>query len=53
MIDNANNIENMQMWPKIMTLLESSQDPVICHACWISGTAIQNNLTAQKAVSYS
>lgn len=41
----------MQMWPKILTLMESAQDPVICHACWISGTAIQNNISAQKSVS--
>ena len=31
--------------------MESAQDPVICHACWISGTAIQNNISAQKSVS--
>jgi hsp70-interacting protein len=41
----------MQMWPSILSLLESAQDPVIAHACWICGTAIQNNDKAQQAVS--
>lgn len=50
-IDNANDIENMKMWPRILSLLDSPQDPVIYHAAWICGTAIQNNMKAQQAVS--
>lgn len=52
-IDNANNMVALKMWEPLLELLESTHDPVVAHTCWILGTAIQNNLTAQAAVSRS
>lgn len=50
-IDNAGDMQNMGMWPKVLDLLMDKQDPIIKLACWICGTAIQNNPKAQEAVS--
>lgn len=50
-IDNAADMQNMNMWPKVLDLLTDKQDPIIKLACWICGTAIQNNPKAQEAVS--
>lgn len=44
-------MQNMGMWPKVLELLNDKQDPIIKLACWICGTAIQNNPKAQEAVS--
>jgi hsp70-interacting protein len=41
----------MGMWPKVLDLLTDKQDPIIKLACWICGTAVQNNPKAQEAVS--
>lgn len=52
-LDNANNIENMKMWPEIIKLL-SHKDPVLrLWACSIIGSAVQNNPNAQEAFSSS
>jgi hypothetical protein len=51
LIDNANNLEPMNMWPSLIGLLSAPEDEVIRHVCWICGTAIQNNIKAQTAVS--
>jgi hsp70-interacting protein len=40
------------MWPSLIGLMSSSEDQVIQMACWICGTAIQNNPKAQAAVSF-
>ncbi|KAJ9108150.1 hypothetical protein QFC19_002618 [Naganishia cerealis] len=48
-IDNASDMQNMGMWPKVLDLLTDKQDPIIKLACWICGTAIQNNPKAQEA----
>ncbi|KAJ9122069.1 hypothetical protein QFC24_004296 [Naganishia onofrii] len=48
-IDNATDMQNMGMWPKVLDLLNDKQDPIIKLACWICGTAIQNNPKAQEA----
>lgn len=50
-MDNAADMQNMNMWPKVLDLLTDKQDPIIKLACWICGTAIQNNPKAQEAVS--
>jgi hsp70-interacting protein len=49
-IDNANDLQNMGLWPKIASLLTSSSDLVRRHAAWVCGTAIQNNAKSQAAV---
>ncbi|PVF96804.1 hypothetical protein CPB86DRAFT_786587 [Serendipita vermifera] len=48
-IDNANDIENMQMWEPIIKLLESTEEDIQVNALWIMGTAVQNNPKAQAA----
>lgn len=52
MLDNANNMAILKLWQPLLALLEDDQQPVIAHACWIMGTAVQNNLKAQAAVSF-
>ncbi|ORZ02195.1 armadillo-type protein [Syncephalastrum racemosum] len=48
-IDNAKNIENMKMWPTIISLYNAPEPEIRKGALWISGTAVQNNPAAQKA----
>ncbi len=40
----------MGMWPALIELLQAPEDEVVQYACWICGTAIQNNEKAQVAV---
>jgi hsp70-interacting protein len=52
-IDNANDIEQMGLWPKIFSLLESSkegEDKIKVATLWVIGTAAQNNPKAQQAL---
>jgi hypothetical protein len=51
LIDNANNLVALKMWEPLLKLLEDPEDAIVAHICWIIGTAVQNNLTAQAAVS--
>ena len=51
LIDNANNMTVLKMWEPLLSLLQSKEDGIVAHACWIIGTAVQNNLKAQAAVS--
>lgn len=49
-VDNANNMEPLQMWPVLIKLLQSSHEPQIqIQAAWIVGTAMQNNDKGQVA----
>lgn len=41
----------LKLWQPLLQLLEDEHQPVVAHACWIMGTAVQNNLKAQAAVS--
>lgn len=41
----------MNLWPKILSFLSFSETSLRKHAVWVCGTAIQNNIRAQKAVS--
>ena len=47
-LDNANNIEPLGMWQHLIGLLDSHDDDIRRMACWIIGTAVQNNPPAQK-----
>jgi hypothetical protein len=51
LIDNANNLVALKMWEPLLKMLEDPEDAIVAHICWIIGTAVQNNLTAQAAVS--
>ncbi|MBW0461114.1 hypothetical protein O181_000829 [Austropuccinia psidii MF-1] len=55
-LDNANDMETLGFWPRLLKLLES--DPIAVngdnelikfYACWICGTAVQNNPKSQTA----
>ncbi|KAA1070212.1 hsp70 nucleotide exchange factor fes1 [Puccinia graminis f. sp. tritici] len=54
-LDNANDMEVLGFWPKLITLLESNpsgsdeNDLIKFHTCWICGTAVQNNPKSQIA----
>lgn len=51
-LDNANNIENMKMWPPLLKFLtEESQeeDELVASALSVIGTAVQNNINSQEA----
>jgi hsp70-interacting protein len=50
LIDNANNLVALKMWEPLLELLKDKEDGIVAHVCWIIGTAVQNNLTAQAAV---
>ena len=52
LIDNANNLVALKMWEPLLELLKDKEDGIVAHVCWIIGTAVQNNLTAQAAVSH-
>jgi hypothetical protein len=53
LIDNANNLVALKMWEPLLKMLEDKEDGIVAHICWIIGTAVQNNLTAQAAVRCS
>ncbi|BGP54340.1 hypothetical protein JCM8202_000773 [Rhodotorula sphaerocarpa] len=48
-LDNANDLGNMGMWPPIVAHLTDSDDETVKHACWVCGTAVQNNPQSQQA----
>jgi len=50
-IDNATNIEKLNMWQTLHELLTSpsTPDPVCRQTLWVIGTAVQNNPSAQHA----
>jgi len=48
-IDNARNIENMNLWPAIIKQLSASDPKVRLGTAWVCGTAVQNNTQAQDA----
>ncbi|KAF7724101.1 hsp70 nucleotide exchange factor fes1 [Apophysomyces ossiformis] len=48
-IDNAKNIENMKLWPDILSQLDADEPAVRKGVAWVCGTAVQNNLEAQRA----
>lgn len=50
LIDNANNMAILKLWEPLLKLLQDEHQPVVAHACWIMGTAVQNNLKAQSAL---
>ncbi|KAK0473777.1 adenyl-nucleotide exchange factor, partial [Armillaria novae-zelandiae] len=48
-IDNANNLDRLQMWAPLHALLTSDDSPdvIVLQALWVIGTALQNNPAAQ------
>lgn len=52
-MDSA-DIEKMKMWEPLQALLQSpsSSEAIKMQTLWVIGTAIQNNPSAQRAVSW-
>lgn len=50
-IDNANNLEPLQLWTPLVQLLEAPEPDLRRYAAWCMGTAVQNNVKAQERVS--
>lgn len=50
-LDNANNMENMGLWPHLIEQLENPESELQRMAAWCVGTAVQNNVRSQERVS--
>ncbi|KAJ1913162.1 hsp70 nucleotide exchange factor fes1 [Mycoemilia scoparia] len=48
-IDNASNLEPLELWPRIIKQLVSPEPSLRSAAAWVCGTAVQHNPNAQKA----
>ncbi|KAH9813587.1 armadillo-type protein [Melampsora americana] len=48
-LDNANDLEVLGVWPKLIKLLEEPNDLIQFHTCWIIGTSVQNNPKSQSS----
>lgn len=49
-LDNANNIENLKLWPPLLSQLSASESQLRFMAAWCCGTAVQNNPKSQEAM---
>ncbi|KAF2744514.1 Fes1-domain-containing protein [Sporormia fimetaria CBS 119925] len=47
-LDNANNMENLGLWTKLVEQLEHEEDELRKYAAWCTGTAVENNERAQE-----
>ena len=47
-VDNANDIENLGLWPSLAALLSNEEADLRRYACWCIGTAVQNNVKCQE-----
>lgn len=48
-LDNANNMQNLGLWGDVVSLLDDPEPIIRRMACWIIGTAVQNNDKSQNA----
>ncbi|KAI8053254.1 armadillo-type protein [Syncephalis plumigaleata] len=46
-VDNALNMEPLQMWPRLLALIQSDEAVLRSGALWIAGTCVQNNPKAK------
>ena len=47
------DIENMKLWPPLLSQLNAEEPEIRKGVAWVCGTAMQNNPKAQEAVSIS
>ncbi|KAF8245093.1 Fes1-domain-containing protein [Wilcoxina mikolae CBS 423.85] len=47
-LDNANNIENLELWPPLISQLSAPEKELRLLAAWCCGTAVQNNIKSQQ-----
>lgn len=48
-LDNANDLENLKLWQPIFDFLSDASPDMRIQACWVLGTAVQNNPRSQTA----
>ncbi|GAA5948716.1 hypothetical protein JCM21900_005271 [Sporobolomyces salmonicolor] len=48
-LDNANDLKSCGLWPPIVKHLTDADDEVVMRACWVCGTAVQNNPRSLEA----
>ncbi|KAL8278726.1 hypothetical protein RQP46_008795 [Phenoliferia psychrophenolica] len=48
-LDNANDLKFNKLWEPIFSHVTDPNDEVALRACWVCGTAVQNNPRAQSA----
>lgn len=46
-LDNASDVSPLGLWPRIISLTHDEDPEIRMHACWIVGTAAQNNERTQ------
>ncbi|KAJ3277115.1 hsp70 nucleotide exchange factor fes1 [Terramyces sp. JEL0728] len=47
-LDNANDLQPLKLWPELLNLLLTSNEPEVrVNVAWVMGTAVQNNERAQ------
>ncbi|KAK9456320.1 armadillo-type protein [Dipodascopsis uninucleata] len=49
-LDNANNLENLRLWEPLIEQLINPSPVLRKMACWVIGTAVQNNPKSQAAL---
>ncbi|KAG0641686.1 nucleotide exchange factor Fes1-domain-containing protein [Tuber brumale] len=49
-LDNANNLENLNLWPPLIAQLSVPEQQLRFMAAWCIGTAVQNNPKSQAAM---
>ena len=49
-IDNANNMEKLQLWTPLVSVLQHEESQMRKYAAWCVGTAVQNNVKSQERV---
>lgn len=49
-LDNANNIDNLKLWPPLLAQLSVPESQLRFMAAWCCGTAVQNNPKSQEAL---
>jgi soluble cytochrome b562 len=49
-LDNANNMENLGLWPPLVGLLGNEEAQLRMYAAWCVGTAVQNNEKSQSSL---
>lgn len=49
-LDNANNLESLNLWIPLIEQLENKEAELRRYAAWCIGTAVQNNIKTQEKV---
>ncbi|KAH8756765.1 nucleotide exchange factor Fes1-domain-containing protein [Diaporthe sp. PMI_573] len=47
-LDNANNLGPLGLWAPLLSTLSDAEAEVRLYAAWVTGTAVQNNVTSQE-----